>query len=111
MATKVDNLELIKGFLADAVEVIGWEQAERARGLGLLPVGKRITPRQGRMARAALKRTCQDIGLLAGLAGPSISRFESDYPCTDGTVLQIRTAYEREGVLFYDSNDRVGMKK
>lgn len=108
---KVNNLELIKGFLTDAAEVIGWEQAERERGVGLLPAGKRITPRQGRMARAALKLTCQNVGMLSGLAGPSISRFETDYDCMDGTVLQIRAAYESKGILFYDSNDRVGFKK
>lgn len=109
--TKIDNLELIKGLLNDAVEVIGWEQETRGSAAGLLEPGAKITPRQGRMARAAMKCTCRDIGLLSGLSGVTISRFESNYPCTDGAVLQIRTAYEREGVLFYDSNDRVGMKK
>jgi hypothetical protein len=109
MTKKIDNMDLIKECLTDAIEIIGWEQAARTGGMALLPAGLEISPEQGRMARANLKMTCREAGDQARLAGPTISRFETNYSVSYAINLSIRQAYERMGIVFY-ANGAVGSK-
>jgi hypothetical protein len=104
---KIENLEMIEAFLRDAIEVIGWEKEAEKNSDGLLPKGERITPAQARMARANLKKICMEVGAAAEVSGPSISRYETNYPATDELVSRIRAAYEKMGIVFY-SNGATG---
>jgi hypothetical protein len=110
MSNKVDNFDLIKGLLGDAIEVLSWMQEVEPKTMEVMPMNKPISMDQLRAARAMLRLRCTDLGDLAKVAGPTVSRAETGYALTKNMWLTLRVACEEQGVIFY-ANGAVGMKK
>jgi transcriptional regulator with XRE-family HTH domain len=59
---------------------------------------------QVKMARAALGLGVRELAALAGVAPGTIQRLEAGETLHQRTIIAIREALEREGVVFIDEN-------
>jgi DNA-binding XRE family transcriptional regulator len=59
---------------------------------------------QLRMARAALKMGVRELGELAQVSPNTITRIEADLPSNPSTILAVRSALEKAGVIFVSEN-------
>lgn len=62
-----------------------------------------MTPRQCRMARAAINWSRDDLAEASGVSWRTITRFEAGESVLPPRVQKLRHALEAEGVLFVDS--------
>lgn len=67
-----------------------------------------MTPRQCRMARAALEWTQHDLAGAAGISWRTVARFEKGEAVLPAQVQKMRHAFEKVGVLFVDSGRLAG---
>ena len=67
-----------------------------------------ITRSQVRMARAALGWGVRELGMHAGVAANTVSRFENGMGTTIATLAQIQLALERGGIIFIPADDTEG---
>ena len=67
-----------------------------------------MTPRQCRMARAALDWSRDDLAAASGVSWRTITRFEAGESVLPPRVLAMRQALEAKGVLFFDSGQLAG---
>jgi DNA-binding XRE family transcriptional regulator len=63
---------------------------------------------QCRMARAALTWTLDDLARRSGVNRRTILNFENDGPAADASVAKMRSALEREGIVFIERGVYVG---
>jgi transcriptional regulator with XRE-family HTH domain len=67
-----------------------------------------ISPIQVRMARAALGWGVRELGMKAGLAANTVSRFENGGGAMVETLRQIQAALERAGIIFVSADQQGG---
>jgi hypothetical protein len=64
-----------------------------------------MDPQQARMARAALKMSVREVGVLAKVSPNTVVRVEAGLPVHPSTILAVQSAYESLGVAFVNSDD------
>jgi predicted transcriptional regulator len=64
-----------------------------------------MTPVQIRMARAALGLGVRDLAEKAGVTANTVTRIENGADARQSTVEAIRTALEKAGIIFIESNE------
>jgi len=63
-----------------------------------------LTRKQVKMARAALDWSVRELGKHAGVTANTISRYENGSDALNETLLKIRRAFEKAGVVFIPEN-------
>jgi transcriptional regulator with XRE-family HTH domain len=67
-----------------------------------------ILPMQVRMARAALGWGVRELGMKAGIAANTVSRFENGGGAMVETLSQIQSALEKAGIVFISADQQGG---
>lgn len=71
-------------------------------------IGITMTPRQCRMARAALKWSIDDLAEAASVARMTVVRFEREDRVSDTSAAAMRLAFEQKRVKFVDKGRLAG---
>ena len=67
-----------------------------------------LLPLHIRMARAALGWNLKDLAERAGVNINTISRYEAGSQIMSGTIAKIETVLQKEGIVFFDDDGKLG---